>query len=133
MIQTILFVIRQLAMSFNGKNVSFETTTGQSIWVENNTYNVFEIPKKENSGQVEGEYLTLAQNIDFDYWLLADFEYHIVDMKNSHLVEKVSYSPYGIYTISLSKEKSSITKKQTGMSIDYGLSDFPYNFDTIGR
>lgn len=59
--------------TFKGYNVICSAGVGRSAWVNDNMYDVFEAPAIYNLGDYKftGDFLYLAHNVDFDYWLFG--------------------------------------------------------------
>lgn len=130
-----------MGYELNGKNVKFNTEGNNSCWVGSNHYDIFEVPANYNSNKYKliGDFLCLAYNTDFDYWIMADMTYKI-NFQNTNAYGKVddyvSYAPYGSYDIltASSNKASAISKKENGFYVTYGGKGDPKSeyFDNLG-
>lgn len=121
-----------------GVNVKFQTNGGMSCWVDDNTYDVYEIPAYSNTSKMCGEFLYLAHNVSFDYWLFGEMTYRINRGKtaaNKTLYETAYYIPYGAYTLYDENNITTIKKTVTGKHLTYGgyVGRNNYSFDHLGR
>lgn len=85
-----------------GKNVDYIPNGKQnSCWVDDNAYTVFEIPTKDSHNLPEGNFLVLAQNTSFDYWIAAGMFYSINNkesLRYNKLMDTVRFYPWGQFT-----------------------------------
>lgn len=63
-----------------------------------------------------GDFLVLAYNESFDYWMLLKMKHRITN-KN---LESVNYEPLGKYTIASSPNRLAIEKEEKGYTLTYG-------------
>lgn len=56
-----------------GKNIKFINDKGYSCFMEDNFYEMYEVPKKKDAKKPYGEYIFLAHNVAFNYWLFRRF------------------------------------------------------------
>jgi len=94
---------QSLGDSFHGNNVRFSNAQNASCFVFDNRYDMFEIPSVKNSGKLVGNFMFLAHNTSFDYWVFGTFK-HSIDKGETKrrriLVEEVSYNCCGYYSLS---------------------------------
>lgn len=110
-------------------------TVGNSCWVSDNHYDMYEIPLKGKEFQFEGKYYFLAHNTDFDYWVFGLMEYTIDTARTKlikSLVDKAEFLPYGTYDIIVNGKQRAIKKKTTGNNTNYGLYRQNTLFDNLG-
>lgn len=82
--------------------------------------------------RIKGKFLFLAHNTDFDYWVLSEFQYNILSVKNK-IQDTAIFDPYGIYSIITNGNQHKVVKKVAGPNIDYGYTTFESSFDAIGN
>lgn len=84
---------RATGRDLNGKNtITRGTDRNRSCFVEDNSYEIYECPSTTNKEKAIGEFLMIAHNTDFDYWIVTIFKYKIAIKGNKSYVN-VSYSP----------------------------------------
>lgn len=90
-----------------------------------------------NEFKIEGDFLYLAHNTDFDYWLFGSMEYRI-DRNRTRteniLVDRAEFLPFGSYDIITDGGSTCIRKKTTGFNSNYGFSgkELKGTFDYVG-
>jgi hypothetical protein len=119
-----------------GKNVSYNTDDGHSIFVEDNKLDIFEAPKKSNRTNYYGEYLFFIHNRSFDYYYLGIMTVTLdknASKQTAQVKEKVYYKNYGKYTIIYSDYENYITREQRGYNFAPGYypSSINYPFDSF--
>lgn len=133
-----LFVTRQSVQRCKARIPnSKELVAGASCWVSNNHYDVYEIPKVGHEFEIEGEFIFLAHNTDFDYWLFGAMEYRINKSRSISertLFDTAEFLPFGSYDVITDGRNTSIKKKTTTITTNYGYSakDLKGTFDHIG-
>lgn len=120
-------------ISLQGNNVIFDTKGGMSCWVDNNHYDIYELPLKlNNNSKGYGKFITLAFNKDFKYWALAKTSVRLSTWKNS-TYETVKYIPYGAYLVPNETPVKSFRKTVTGEDFTYGgTQNRSRSFDSAG-
>lgn len=93
-------------------------TVGNSCWANDNTYEIYELPKKSNKSAYKftGDFLVLAKNTSFDYWVLTTLKITL----DSDFNEKAFYRPYGQYTIATSGKDMAVRKNMRGAKVIFG-------------
>ena len=100
-----------------------------------NYYDFYEIPKKGNEFKPEGQFLFLAHNTSFDYWIFGQMEYSINHGETSRtatLVDSAEFLPYGTYDVVVNGNTHTIQKKRLGKNTDYGFLRPDGLFDALG-
>jgi hypothetical protein len=119
-----------------GNNIRYGTETGRSIFVEDNHYDVFEIPKKSNNKMSPyGEFIFFIHNTSYDYYMLGTLRATLNKSKtiaNRFPEESVHYVNYGKYIITFEPSRNNITKVEPGKDFDPGYhpSEVNYIFDS---
>jgi len=135
-----LFNIRvydAFGQSVAGKNVSYNTDNGRAIFVEDNKYDIFEVPKNTNvKDSPYGEFIFFIHNTSYDYYMLGILRVTLDEYatKSKKIVtEAVKYNNCGQYLISYEKHDNHITKAINGIDFDPGYlpSAVGYNFDSF--
>lgn len=114
---------------------SFRQIIGRSSWVADNYYDFYEIPLKGNEFKIVGDFIFLAHNIHFDYWIFGEMKYSIDESETKRtmsLVDNASFIPFGTYDVIVNKNEHSIQKKRLGRNTDYGFLKPNGLFDTLG-
>jgi hypothetical protein len=131
-------VYESVGDDLKGKNVSYDTEGNQSIWVFGNNYELFEVPAKRNKkGWLYGDFLFLARNVSYDYYLFGKMKISLDKDKSvvaKNIVEDVYYEPYGKYTIVFGTGGNNhIKKEEYGYSFTPGVtsSDHDFTFDSF--
>ena len=122
---------RTIGSEMQGKNVKFHNTASRSCWVMDNHYDFYEIPKTGNEKNIEGKFLFLAHNTDFDYWIFGQMEYRINKFSSS-FSDNAEFLPYGTYDVTIDGNKHLIQKKRLGRNTDYGFKNPNGIFDALG-
>ena len=127
-----------LGDELTGVNVKFQTVGGMSCWVSDNSYDVYEVPSYTNTTKMCGDFLFLAHNTSFDYWLFGEMTYRISTAKtasNKVLYETAYYVPYGTYTVFDEYELLTVKKTVVGKHVTYGghYGDKKFSFDHLDR
>jgi len=119
--------------NLKGKNVSYNIQGGYSCWVKDNKYEMFEVPSKSNrKGSPYGEFLFLAYNKSFQYYL---FGYMTVNLdsnetrRTKHIVEDVYFKNHGKFDITFSNNDNHIHKVEYGSKFDPGVQSDEHNFE----
>jgi hypothetical protein len=102
-----------------GQNVSYNVKDNCSCWVNNNEYEIFEVPMKQNIKQPYGEYLILAYNKNFKYYIFGKMTIRAAFYSN-RLNEKVSFKIFGQYSVAYQNKDLSIYKNLKGSDCDMG-------------
>lgn len=91
---------------------------GNSCWANDNKYEIYEIPKKTNKSayRFTGDFIVLAKNTSFDYWVLATLKLTL----DSNFNEKAFYRPYGQYTVATSGKDFVVRKNIMGRNVIFG-------------
>ena len=91
---------------------------GNSCWANDNKYEIYEIPKKTNKSayRFTGDFIVLAKNTSFDYWVLATLKITL----DSNFNEKAFYRPYGQYTVATSGKDFVVRKNIMGRKVVFG-------------
>jgi len=114
-----------------GNNVKYNIDNDCSCFVENNEYEVIEIPKLSNKSPIEGQFLVFARNASFNYYLLLKLKYHINYNKivtNQKVHDNVDFYCIGKYSIL--NDYITIIKEIDGKYVDYGGNlRLNYKFD----
>lgn len=124
-----------LGCELQGSNVSYATNNNYSCWVDDNHYDYFEVPAVKNTKNYEGEYLFLAHNTDFDYWLFGDMEYTINQKstkKAGYVVDNIVYNPCGKYDITITDKATNPIKTEKGRNCTFGGKSTKGKFDQMG-
>lgn len=88
--------------TFQGRNVNYKNKNNYSCFVSNNTYDIFEIASKGNSQKNFGEYLFVAHNKNFNYWLFGKISDKLNVRKTkeqNRVIENVIIDCFGYYEI----------------------------------
>lgn len=119
-----------------GDNVNYSVSDGYSCFVYDNRYDFFEIPKYSNQKPYAGEYMFIAHNTDFDYWVFGEMKYTIRDNFEStvRLNDRATFVPYGKYNVIVDGRRHSITKTEYGKNVNYGGNQKRnQRFDKLGN
>jgi hypothetical protein len=119
-----------------GKNVSYNTDGGRSIFVEDNKLDIFEAPKKSNKTNYYGKYLFFIHNRSFDYYYLGTMNVTLdknASRNTSRVVERAHFNNYGKYAIVYSEYNNHISKEEYGYNFTPGYlpSSVNYSFDSF--
>ena len=96
---------------------------GMACWVDDNHYEVFEVPSKFNTYPGYGKFLFLSHNKDFNYWTFGEmkFKLNYNKTKNSTSTHDTAYYiPYGAYTFGDENNPNSLRKTVLGKNLTYG-------------
>ena len=108
-----------------GSNVSYNTETNRAIFVEDNKYDVFEIPKKSNEKfSYYGDFLFFIHNTSFDYYMLGTMKVTLnksETLANRFPSEKAQYRNFGKYIITFEPSRNNVSKVQHGHKFDPGF------------
>lgn len=127
-----------IGATLKGKNVTYDTHDGSSCWVENNRYEVVEVPAKSNQrGSPYGEFIYFAYNVSFDYHLFGRMGVSL-DKRgttDSRLIqERAHFEPHGKFDITFGAraEDNAIRKVEHGYDFTPGAhsSEHTFNFDS---
>jgi len=99
--------------------------------VSNNKYEIFEAPLKSQNDGFNGDFLCIARNRDFDYWLFYKMTYNF-NGTDSKFLDSVKYISYGTYIVSMDRNLVSCYKTATSKESNYGFSNPNGHFDAIG-
>jgi hypothetical protein len=126
-------VYETVGEGLKGKNVSYNIKGGFSCWVKDNRYDIFEVPSKSNQkGSPYGDFLFLAYNKSFDYYL---FGYMSVTLNRSetirtrYLSEAVHFKNHGKFNITFETYDNNVHKVEYGSLFDPGVQSDEHNFD----
>lgn len=115
-----------------GDNVKYNIIDNCSCFVNNNYYEVYEIPKKTNKKGLIGEFLVFVRNVSFDYYILLHLNYRINYNRSKaqdKLCDIVKYHCYGKYSILA--DNQTIIKDLPGSKVDYGGNlPLKHNYDS---
>ena len=113
-----------------GSNVTCDIhDKSRSYFVDNNKYDIFEVPKRGKKGQYYGSYLVLIHNTSFDFWLFGKM---VSSLNRNDSIRKRAvkdtyfYDMFGHNSVVFGDDVS-FTKTKRGNAIDYGLSSNSYN------
>lgn len=126
-----------MGVAIAGTNVSYNTDNGCSIFVEDNKYDIFEVPSKRNKkGSPYGEFIFFIHNTSFDYYMCGKMrvkldEYSTKSRKT--IVESAHYDNYGKYMITYEPNENNITKVEFGTEFGpgYNINQINYVFDSF--
>jgi hypothetical protein len=125
-------VFETVGENLKGKNVSYNIDGNSSCWVKDNRYEIYEAPSIYNQqNSPHGEFLFLAYNKSFDYYLFGYMEVKLdeyASRRDKFLVEKVYYKNHGKFTIVFQRGENNITKLEYGSKFDPGVSSSEHNF-----
>lgn len=107
-----------------------------SCWVDDNKYEIFEVPSRDNRYPGYGDFIFLAHNTSFNYWVFGEMSFTLNYSKTqgtTSTYERALYKPYGIYTTGNEDSPSTIKKTVLGKNVTYGGKN-PKNilFDSCG-
>jgi len=113
-----------MGFTFLGRNVTFDIpgTNNRACFVEDNQYDMFEIPLNGCARNPKGKYLFVAHNKSFDYWIFGELVY-----ENN----KAHYDPYGFYHAAVDKENVVVKKEVSGNDVGYGENIQTKLFDAM--
>lgn len=95
-------------LNLMGNNVTFSNSSlNRCCFVSDNSYEIYECPKKTNKHKYVGNYLVIAHNTSFDYWIVTIMNYKISVDKYSP-VDKVVYLPKYCANVVYKRDKISI-------------------------
>lgn len=125
-----------------GTNVKYPSIHhGNSCFVYDNEYDMFEVPAKSydvsiNKFSYTGDYLFLAHDKSFDYWLFGKMSYE-VDLDSTAtqqaLIDQASFAAYGQYKVTFTDiHDFSFVKETAGPDCNFGGSKFKGKFDKMG-
>lgn len=129
---------RTMGINLRGKNVITGGIGTNSCFVENNHYNVIEVPVYGKENKHTGKFLFLAQNTDFNYYIFGFLNVSIDYKKTKEtgkLNERVNFTILGKYTSSVSNEnKIEVFKELSGAKMIYSTSaPTEKYFDSFGN
>jgi hypothetical protein len=127
--------------TLKGKNVTYDTHDGSSCWVENNRYEIIEVPSKLNQkGSPYGEFIYFAYNVSFDYHLFGRMGISLnreMTTRTKLIQEIVHFEPHGKFDIVFGSnfEDNAIRKVEYGTKFTPGAhsSEHTYNFDSYNK
>jgi hypothetical protein len=125
-----------MGVDLRGRNVRYNIQGGYSCWVGDNKYEMYEVPSKRNKiGSPYGDFLYLAFNKSFDYYLFGKLEISLdssASRTSKQLKETVYYKNHGKYSIIFQQGENHIHKVEKGSEFDPGLasSDTTADFDS---
>jgi hypothetical protein len=118
--------------NLKGKNVTYNTANGDSIWVLDNRYDIFEVPSINNfKGSPYGEFLYFAFNDSFDYYLFGRMTVTLQKeetMRTRFITEKIYFDPKGKFDIIFEGNKNNVTKVEYGYNFTPGAHSSEHNF-----
>jgi len=118
-----------------GTNVSYNTDNGRSIFVEDNKYDIYEVPKITNDDNSPfGEFIFFIHDTSFDYYLFGIMTVSLnksSSLANKIVTEKVHYKNYGKYMITYEEHNNNINKVEFGVDYEPGFlsSNINYTYD----
>lgn len=121
--------------SLIGHNVSYNTPNDQSCFVEDNQYDVFEVPHKDNKNMWPyGKFLVLIFNSSFDYYFFGEMTVNLdreESIRNRFPEEHYHYKMYGRYTIVFETNKNFVTKTHhiKDWTVGYNSNEMNYVAD----
>ena len=121
--------------SLKGRNVSHNIKNNRSCWVADNQYDIFEVPNKRNKeGSPYGNFLYLAFNKSFQYFIFGEVNVSLDIEKSKHekrIIENVQFKNSGKYDITFEQGSSEnhIHKAETGKTFDPGEASNTFNYD----
>jgi hypothetical protein len=125
-----------MGVNLRGRNVSYNVRDGYSCWVGDNKYEIYEVPSKRNKiGSPYGDFLYLAYNKSFDYYLFGKLEVSLnasASRASKQINETVHYKNHGKYDIIFQQGENHIKKIEYGSDFDPGRqsSEESANFDS---
>ncbi len=126
-------VYETVGENLKGKNVSYNIQGDYSCWVKDNKYDMFEVPATWNKkGSPYGEFLYLAFNKSFDYYLFGKLDITLdtnASIRERRIVENVYYKSYGKFDITFEQNDNHINKVEYGSKFDPGVTSSEHNFD----
>jgi hypothetical protein len=126
-------VYETVGQNLKGKNVSYNIQGGNSCWVLDNKYDIFEVPSNWNKkGSPYGEFLFLAYNKSFQYYLFGYMKVELdkqASISRRYIVEDVYFKSHGKFDIIFEKYDNHITKVEYGSKFDPGVSSNEHTFD----
>lgn len=124
--------------TFKGNYVTYLSDADKSGWVSDNRYDVFEAPYHQNPKNeyaFTGDFLYLAHNLDFDYWIFGKSKDEVVYTTSpSKYSEIFTYSLIGRYEITFGNKPTNnyikkVSNKHT-LSLGNKTGSFK-NFDEL--
>lgn len=121
---------RSVGTSLMGRNVhTLKAQRDRCCFVWDNDYEIYECPCKTNKLQDVGEFLMIAHNTDFDYWMVVILYYNLKTKQNKSYVN-VTYDPKYIgYVMYKSKDHIIIQDFKHPHALELGLNLTEYYFD----
>ena len=124
---------RALGKDLIGKNVlTLRTQRDRCCFVKDNEYEIYECPSttNQNTEKAIGEFLMIAHNIDFDYWLVVILNYS-VNTNNGKAYVDVKYDPrYNGVVRYMEKNEVKVQPFNHPMSLALGANDNSIYFDS---
>lgn len=113
-----------------GSNITCDIhDKNRSYFVNDNTYDVFEIPKRGKKGQFYGSFLVLIHNTSYDYWLFGKMVCSLNRNESIRLKtvkDRYFYDILGHYSVCFGEDVS-FTKTKRGNRIDFGVASSVFN------
>lgn len=121
---------RSTGKNLMGKNVlTLKAQRDRCCFVKDNDYEIYECPCTTNTKSDIGEFLMIAHNIDFDYWLVIIFEY-CLSTKNNKSYVNVKYDPkYNGYVMYKNKENIVVQEFNHEFALQLGANINNVYFD----
>jgi hypothetical protein len=122
---------RSTGMNLMGKNVlTLNSLPNRCCFVKDNDYEIYECLSTTNKEKFTGKYLMAAHNVDFDYWMLIEFEYKI-KIKSGKGYVNVTYDPKNIsYVKYQNKDEVSIQAFNHPHKYELGANVIGIYFDS---
>lgn len=80
-------------IDLHGKNVKFVGYPGRHCFVDDNSYEIFEIKTRLSSKDYDESYYVFAHNVSFDYWIICRMEIKN-QVQNGKYFRNVKYCPF---------------------------------------
>ena len=121
---------RSEGTSLMGKNVrTLKAQRDRCCFVWDNDYEIYECPRTTNKLPDIGEFLMIAHNTDFDYWMVVILNYNLETKQNKSYVN-VTYNPKYIgYVMYKSKENIIVQDFMHPHALELGVNRTEYHFD----
>lgn len=113
-----------MGKELQGRNVKYFTNRKFACYVDDNKYDIFEVPKTSNIRPAYGDFLVLAYDSSFDYWVLSDMNVKLNEKATkeleSSIYETVKIDPYGYYSFGNEVNPTSVRKIAKGGTAENG-------------
>jgi hypothetical protein len=123
---------RSRGSEMKGLHVTYGRADGRCCWVDDNYYDVYEIPDRSNTSRYEGEYIFLALNTYFGYYIAGWMSIGInkdVTRSFGRPIFNVDCSCYGQYSASIKDNTTYVTKMCRAEDFNVGYAATDSEFD----